>query len=272
MSHHSRELSDLDWDRKPLSNLVVRALDEKTKKNINGRDGGTWSNAAPITIGGAGVDLLGPTHVSGASYAIATAPGKHIVHGRLDAEDYITLAAGHAARGRQCVTSVAPVSGDYGTTSQDGTVLTGDVRTRATGARFFAAPLRVHHGGTLTTIELHWLVAGSRAGVPAYRPRFRVVRVDREGTIEVLRINPGDTDAEGFMQLGSAVSAAAYVASNGMQTFAYAITETAKATVDTSRFVYLAEIIEESGSDALGLNSFCNIVATHVNIPNLGPQ
>lgn len=271
MAHHQRELTDHEWAHVMLDPQVMINLDEKTKKAINGASGGTWAPSAAIEIGGAGIDLLGPAGMSGASSGIRTAAGKHIVHGRLDDEDFIALHADHEDATRQLNAFVAPASGDYANISQDGSPVINDAQTRRTGVRFFSAPLRVHNGGTIASVELFFVVSAAHASVPEMRPRLRIVRVDKGGMIEPLRI-AADTDLDGFVLLGVDTSAADYVASNGVQTATYTPNVTGRDLVDTSKYVYLAEIIEESGTGAVGKNRFGTLTTHMANIAHLGPQ
>lgn len=273
MAHFDRELTDVEWATVPLTKEVVRALDATSVKVLNGDGGGQWAPSSPIVIGGAGLTALGSVAITGGG-GITTSAGKHITHGRLDDLDYITLAAGHALKSRSVPCNVGPVGGNYAQVLSDDGSPTQGISTRRPGVRFLSAPLRVHNRGTIASVDLVWMVVFGHAAIPANRPRFRVLRVDTSGTVLPLRV-ASDTDADGFILLGSSASLAAYEASAAAQVATYTVTETALATVDTSRFSYHAEIVEESGADAFtgGTgNRFNTLITHHTGIPHLGPQ
>ena len=275
MAHHTRELSDENWLIAPLDATVIRNLDEKTKKNVSGVGGGLYEPTAPIAIGGAGMRLLGPyNQLTGASSSIETGPNKHIVHARLDGDDYIALDPDHPDTLRALTTNVGPVGCDFAFVVQDNLFGSPGVTTRRTGVAFWSAPIRVHNKGRLLSFDLSWAVTQSHASVPASRPQFRVVRVDRKGKVEPLRI-ASDTDPNGFILLGDPTSGAAYSASTNPQFANYAVNQTALAKVDTSQYVYHAEFVEESGTNSFTStngNRFVFITANHDSVPHIGPQ
>ncbi len=272
MPHFTRAATDAEWNG-PLDPTWLRHIDEQTGAAINGDEGGTWTPSALIEIGGAGVAVLGPCTMPGAS-VIVTSAGKHIVHGRLDADDYITFAAPLPSRSLSAL--ITPSGNGFAHAALDSSRNLPFAATARQHLARFNAKIRVHHGATLAAVDLTWLVGGTRAAVPEFRPRFRIVRVDLDGKVEPLRV-ASDTSPEGFLTLGSTVSAAAYVAGNAAQVVTYTCNQVDRLTVDVARFDYLVEIIEEGGDDAwtapqtIG-NVFWCTRTTNTNIKHLGPQ
>jgi hypothetical protein len=65
MAHNTRVRADATaWIAGPVLNTEFDALDAGQYKSINGDDGGTWAPAIPITIGGSGLTLIGPTSIA----------------------------------------------------------------------------------------------------------------------------------------------------------------------------------------------------------------
>jgi hypothetical protein len=266
MAHYDRELDDNEYGVGPLSPTVLRNIDQKTFESINGDGGGIWAPAVPIYVAGAGMQLLSASQASG-SGAIYTSAGKRITHDRGDADDYIGVSAA-----RNLSDLLVPCS-DYAFVSLDNSLTPHGAQPRAHGTKFMAR-LRVHHGATLASVTLIWIVRGSRTGVPQFRPRMRVIRVDAEGTVKPLRV-ASDTDPDGYYTFGSTVSSAAYVNSNLPQSIVYTCNQTAIQKVDVGAHAYFVDVIDESGTNAYASGSgniFFTATTSNTNITHLGPQ
>lgn len=281
MAHHNREQDDAAYNNVPLSSSTLRNLDEKTKKNIGGHTGGTWAPTSPIVIGGAGLQLLGPSTLPSAT--ITTSPGKHITHGRLDADDYITLASSHLGESRWaegcCDTFVASSRSTVALQTSVASGIIAAAQPRVPGARFFM-PVRVHHGATVSSFILAFVIVYAHATVPVVAPKMRVVRIDAAGNVEPLRQNATDTDADGFMNiLSSGSTLSTYEGGHIEQLFIYNPDRADRTTVDASKYVYMAEIVEESGVGAFSNSASPNngnlyfAIETWLgDIHHLGPQ
>lgn len=230
----------------PLDPVVIRNLDEKTKRALNGHGGGFWAPSAPIVIGGAGLEIQGGCYLLGGSSVEAT-NSSPIVFGSNTADDYFELAPGHEARSQAKLLQVGDAHTPKPSDLQIST-LYACVQARAKGARFFT-PIRVVDGGTIAAVAFHFRVTESHAAVPQELPQFRVVRVDADGTVEPLRAPDATTDEHGRVYFGpTPASGAAWYAAGAGQSFSYACNQ--NNLVDVARFAYFAEITEESGASA----------------------
>ncbi|HEY1692250.1 MAG TPA: hypothetical protein VGG39_08810 [Polyangiaceae bacterium] len=142
----------------------------------------------------------------------------------------------------------------------------------AGGARF-AMPLRVHNGATLTEVDVYLKV--SSLHLPAAVPLARVVRVDMAGNCQPL-YNGDDPSVIGYAGSGwltatSSASESAYYAGGAAQFSAYPI-DTAYEVIDTSKYAYLVQVIDESGPGAVGGNIYFEALAKFSAIPDVRPQ
>lgn len=274
MANLTRVFLDHECTTAPLAFAKIRALDENTKKLLNGDEGGSWSPSSPIVIGGAGLRILGRGAITGPGLAgalgVIASPSAPVRHGRLEADDYIWFTE---VRTYTVSALVMAAAGDHALVMQN--VSVGGAETRAHSSRWLSS-LRVHDGATLSKVRCAWIVTENHSNVPEARPKMRVVRVSATGQPEPLRFG-ADTDSEGFIFMGSAASASAYNASNDPQVAEYEINVSQRATIDTSRFRYYAEFIEESGAGAFtegtsNGNHYYALTAVHTNVRHMGPQ
>jgi hypothetical protein len=250
MAHNTRRLTDAGTVIGTSADLAdaFRDIDETTTKALNGADGGTFTAAATITIGGVGVQLACPVDMNGA--AIAATSTNPLTHGALTAtDDYIRLGPGHTGSTRTFRQWLAPVISPeiFWVTSAD--LEEGSAATSRFPGNRFAARLRVHDGATLASVVVRWKVKWAHAALPAKLPVFRVIRTDTNGDVQVLRADSG-LASDGFIGLAANPSNLSnYQASNGPQDSATYVCDQNN-VVDVSKYDYLVEIIDEDGTNA----------------------
>jgi len=243
--HFNREMPETDWTTVPLAPAVIRNIDEKTAKAINGDDGGAWTPSAPIEIDGAGMRALSAWQLTGGA-TIEASDAAPIEFGGDSDEDVFGYDAAHSGRTRSALTHLSEVY-----TAAPAT-LTFDaayscVQAKAKGARFLA-PIRVLDGATISSVSFTIRVGQAHASVPAELPRFRVLRVDEDGNAEPLASGDADIDGWRYFAPKPSTGAAWYFGGNA-QTFTYACNQNSE--VDLSRYAYFAEVIEEQGNGAM---------------------
>lgn len=143
------------------------------------------------------------------------------------------------------------------------------------GGGRLTCPLRVHHGATVTQVVFHFLIGNSHsAGMPASLPQMRVLRLDMAGNAVPLCTTPTTFGwlGNGWLQFygASIVIPSVYFNGGAVQTVTYACD--GGTVIDTSRYAYVAQIIDESGAGAMGGNTFYAAEATSSAIPDLRPQ
>lgn len=269
----------------PIPASYFQAIDTAQFQAINGNDGGTWTPSSPLVIGGAGAWACSATWQLNVSPAIKTplGSGVRITHGD---SDWIWLGSGHAGASRNLRTSLAlaaDTSFSAGAASGLPTVTAhvvshGAQTTTSAGASYaggarLAMPIRVHNGATLTEVDFYLIVGSSH--LPATFPAIRVVRVDTAGNAVPLCNTPSTT---GFLGAGwlaflwpNPPNAPSYYAAGVVQTSPYPV-DASLQLVDTSRYAYVAQVIDEGGAGAAGGNIYFEVLAKFSSIPDLRPQ
>jgi len=285
MAHNTRRLTDAGTVIGTSADLAdaFRDIDETTTKALNGADGGTFTAASGITIAGAGAIFACPVDLNSAPIVItSSAP---LTLGANHAADHLRLAAGHTGSARTLRQWLGPAVAEqvnYCPSWSDDIAIP-SVKTRYAGAKF-ASRLRVHNGGELLQVVVRWKVAWTHAALPAFVPKFRVVRVDTDGVTEPLRAGVG-LASDGFIQLPDDYSSlVAYEAGNAQQNSASYVCDQNN-VVDVSRYEYFVEIVEEDGANAFpdsysggpdewatDANIFYWAEVTMDNIEHMGPQ
>lgn len=255
----------------------------------DGDAGGTWSPASPIQIGGAGMWFCGPAFLQPPAAAVmapitAAAP---LTHGD---SDFIALGVAHnmssrflvaeAALGKDasgCPTLqvyAAPGGGKTGgIMGQTAVMLPSGVNLSMGQPGGFAyrpggrlqMPLRVHHGANLTSVLFNFEISSAHTGLPDVFPQFRVHKVDLFGNLTPLF--SGTANGSGFIELPSPGTLAAY-----KTTVLYTYNCDGGTVIDTSQYSYIAEIIDESGVNAVSGNNFLAATARCTNIKDMRPQ
>jgi hypothetical protein len=267
-------------------------LDAAQVDLLDGDAGGTWAPASSIEIGGAGMWAAGPWYLSPPAITVMvpiSAGNDALTHGD---SDFITLAANHGMSSRFLLTEAAqardssgcptlqtytaPGGGQTGgimgpTAAMLPSVLTlGISNTPVSGWPYrpggrWVAPLRVHHGATLSNVTFFFVISSTHTGQPDVLPQFRVHKVDLFGNLTPL--NSTTPNGSGFFELPWPGSLATY-----KSTTAYAYQCDAGTVIDTTKYSYYVEVIDESGTNATGFNDYLGAEAYVIDIADMRPQ
>jgi hypothetical protein len=246
----------------------LSALDGLLTNCVNGDGGGTYTPSAELSIGGAGVNVLGPWTVGTGSLVESSTS----LPFTLGDSDFFELGSsltrtidtqGNAGRPTSISASFETVIG-WDILSSSGFAL----RTfRSTGSSLpvplaLCIPLRVHDGATFVQVELQWAVGQSHSSVPENLPKWRVVKINA-ATGQMTPLNStfsGDYDSLGYLLMTTPSSGSSYYNSGALYSPVYACD--ADEIVDTSTYSYVVEIIDEWGpSDALVGNLYYSALA-----------
>ena len=277
-----------------------RAVDTTQTSGIDGDAGaGTWNPASGIVIGGAGMWACGPWTLAPPSlqtsvhfqYSSFLGPNTRLSHGD---GDYIVIDAGHFMSSRSLETTFMLGKDASGcpTPTADGhiigssAVMLGDILFQGmsnSGGPYSAnayrpsgrilLPLRVHNGATLASVTI-WFVTsnahptGAGAVTGIIFPLFRVHKVDQWGNLSPCYTGPSVGD--GFLFLPTPASNNAYLNGGAPQSYTY--TCDAGVVIDTSKYQYFVEVIDEQGLSACAGNSWISAVANLTNITDMRPQ
>jgi hypothetical protein len=238
----TRSLPDASWatlDVLPATTL--RDIDVRTTQAINGDGGGTYSPSAQIIIGGAGLVLQGMMTAAGPNIDTDNTDAHAIVFDDGALTDSFVLEAGHTGQTRYIVDHVS----GYGNALEwrADTAWLGGRAERARGHLY--APLRVHAGARLLSVQFWFILMGVTASenMPDELPRYRIVRVRHDGTVEPLRAPDTTTTARGWQVHAPAPATAA--AWGGLQNFTYSCNIN-NTNLDPSTYTYVAEVIADA--------------------------
>jgi hypothetical protein len=239
MSHFSRTRSDW-FDGYAPTGADFDDLDGKTVKALDGKSGGTYSPSSAIVIGGAGLQMVGATLALNAAIVVQPGAGKVLEFGNNDYPKYdpVPYASKFTVSAQ-----IGLISSNIGDVSRTGLASIDIDNLGAVGR----VPLRVHDNSLITVANFHFIIIGS-ARIPSQLPRFRVVRVDATGLVEPLR-QAFDVDQDGWISMVTPVSGAAYINGNSTQFTQYPCN--INNTVDSSKYLYIAEFMEESGANSV---------------------
>ena len=258
----------------------LRAFDENTAGSLNGDAGGLFGTSADFEVGGAGMRCLAPWRIGGANYlpGLVRTPsgsGKRIVHGD---NDYVTWPAGHingTATIRVAGTEAIDTSrgrARFARYESDDTVrnyVAGAVTYRAGGR--LLVPLHVVHGGRIAGVVFRFIVGASHSSVPAVLPLFRAKKVSADG-VETALATSGILDGGWKAFAPTPGSGALWYAAAAIQSMSYDTDNDATCVADIGAFTYWAEMVDESGTGALGGNRLVDVRAVHENILDARPQ
>lgn len=251
----------------------LKTLDINITAAINGDGGGNWTPASAISVqsafpGAVGMMALGPWTMSSGAQALPTT-GLFYTYGD---SDYHQLVNGHSGSSRTLRTPCLDVRSPtywYTQTTYIGVCPVGFVGQRST------VLLRLHNGGTLTQAVLTFRVGQTHTGVPAILPQLRLVRLDDNMSLTPLNSSTGGSYVNGWLSPSTPASGTAWYNSGNTQTLTYACDS--GTVIDTSRFSYFAEIIDESGANSLcgtggGNNVYIELALTFTTIADTRPQ
>ena len=255
MTHFARERNDAGYHRGYVGAgnelaTVLKNIDEKTRKSINGDEGGAWSPSSQIVIGGAGVGIGGPWSMSGAGVTVTTATDKPITFGKGDALDYFGYDSSHSGAAPALY---VPFRGGFSAVKSDQPASSGGSLLAATTGSRFWTPLRVYSGAPqISTVTVTFRVNEGHALVPQKLPRMRVFAVASDGSVTPLRAPDATTDLEGFQFFPTPASGAAWTAGGADQTWPY--TCNVARVIDSAAELYGIEFVEESGTNSWALS------------------
>jgi hypothetical protein len=270
MAHNARIRADKDWViGLPITSAEWQALDTRLTAAVNGGvasgggGGGLWTPTANLQIAGAGLTLAATSTINGSASAFVT-DGNPLHSLVLGDNDHIELGPGHTGLSRQIASSFDCAMFAAG---WDDNLTNAAPASLALGANA-AVELRVHNGATFTRVDFGFAVANSHAGgAPATLPQFRVYAQDANGVKTPLQTN-GNNGYATFTPIPA--SGAAWFASGAPQSFTYTLD--AAMVIDTSKYHYWAEVIDEQGTNAAIGNIYFDALAYFTNILDLRPQ
>lgn len=236
---------------------LLSTLDGYLAACCNGDGGGGYGPSIAITIGGAGVYVLGPWGIGGAGAIAQSSPALPFTLGD---SDFFVLGAGHSGASRTIYTQAAaglPVQLATGFQSELGlrwlATTIGTMRTNL-GSQTeipaplaLAIPLRVHNGATITSVQLTWAVGRTHSAVPENLPKWRVVKTNAS-TGQATPLNStfsGSYDPAGYLLMTTPASGSTYYNSGTQYTPTY--TCDADEVIDTSTFDYSLQWVDEWG-------------------------
>lgn len=262
MAHLNRIWTDSILVRGYITGVELRDLDVNTYKAVDG-DGGSWTPSSPIEIGGAGMVAAGRGWIMfGAGAVATTGVGAPIEFDKGYADDYFGFGDANTMRTPSCVTELGHpvVNSPY---SFNGFNISNTPRWNTVKSYFayvripsnsatdtpiqFVCPINVYNGAYIDTATLRFTVGYVHSNVPQNLPKIRIIAVDEEGNILVLRNADSTTDPDGYQPIGAPVSGSAWYNSGAEQTFNYVCNVSHK--IDVSKYSYYVDVIEENGND-----------------------
>jgi len=248
----------------------LRDIDQNSFLAINGADGGTWAPSSHIVIDGAGVVVGAHWKMNGAN-VVASGP---YTFGKNTSDDYWQLSVGHVATSATLITqfiefinfNLVDITIDNLTFFSSSVISTGISLTVSGQLTRFVIPLNVYNGGTITDVIVTFNVGENH--LPQYLPKFRILRMDSQGVVQSLRASDLiETDGDGFIPFNPTPSSAANWYNGGsLKTFTYSCNQ--NQLIDTSKYFYYLEIVEEGGNGSYAVvgNTWRSATATFTNI------
>jgi len=241
-----------------ITPAIWGAIDQNTYVSINGDNGGTWAPAAPIVIGGAGMWFAGVVQWAAGSTVTTNGTTSRVTFGD---SDYFTFPINHPGQSRTVATACAGSRGTFGWTVNT----FGFAQSVVAGCSGFVE-LNVVDRATLTSAFLSYVIQATHVGgMPASVLRARIVRVDMLGN--VTPITSGD--ANGFCTPTATLPVNYY---NGGATQYLPLPMANTMVIDKSRFRYVCQIIDESGTNSLTMNQYQDVQCFFGNVPDTRPQ
>lgn len=239
-----------------------QSFDVRSCQSVNGDHGGTWAPLEPIVINGAGMQVTGPTLVTGVGGILQGGAAAAFL---LSDDRQIVLGPTHAKRKRTILSSTLRAMVDT-----EATVGPSQVPPIIPNLAFASAqtvivpksqvtltvPLRVHDGAALTSVTVNWIV--STLHQPTTLPKFRVLATLTDGTTIAVSSPATGADADGYFS-PSASSAAGWFNNGQPQSLTlpvdggplgitYGDSTTPQLQIDIGNVTYALEIQEERGA------------------------
>ncbi len=243
------------WSGPDLGISDCQGFDQRAAQIINGDDGGCWAPETEIIISGTtfGLQLTGALTVWGPGGTLTTS-GTSRFH--CNVGTYPQLGPTHSGRSRSLKSSFLtaraipwsqwlPHTGSGGA-HYDGKMQSVALTTQTAGAdpvpTTIFAPIEVHNGGTLSSVDISFAVSQSHSSVPTL-PKARVLQVDTSGNVTPMTSVAAGADADGYVSMPTPATAAAYYNNGAVQS--WNVSCDTDNVVDTSQYYYLVEIVEE---------------------------
>lgn len=262
MTHNVRTHVDATWT---TGNYVLLAsdwqdLNRKVFSSINGDKGGCWAPGATITLTGSvggHLQVTGPMLVAYGG-SLRTFNGSRF---KILGSAWPQLAPKHVGQSREILHALfgfqtrdrlfwKHVMGMSGTGSKVSGIQAPFCSYQAPGGLIYAPsfyiPLRVHDGSRITSATVRFRVPFPRAKKPVVMPKLRIIRVSPDGTTVALKSIAGGADADGYASPAVSESGDAWY--NAGQPQGYRYTCDQNHVVDSSEYLYYAQVIEECGA------------------------
>lgn len=200
---------------------TLSALAADLVNAVDGGAGGTYNPAAPIIIGGSGID---PRIADGSNIPFKT------------------------ARTRTAMASLANPykSTNFSPNSQ------GSQQSSALGGSFSVILSTVHDGATLTGVTLYFKISTGHGALPANFPKVSVARFDATAAGAAVALN--NTDPGTGLAISAAGTVIAYENGGAVQSFNYVCNQ--NNVIDHSKHVLFLVLTDESGANAQGGNLY----------------
>lgn len=256
----------------PIPSSYFQTVDTNQAAALNGDAGGSYTPTSPIAVNGAGFWACGPWGFSSGAIKSPSGSGKRFILGD---GDHFVLKAGHSGASRNITVSgdlAVDVSGGPSKMLMNAATLgrrnwaVSALGSPASGGHLLY-PLTVHDGATLTSVVFTFVVTATHVGVPAQLPAFRLYAVTPAGVVTVLStIAAGNSS--GFVVFNpTPANAAAWNNGAAAQTFTVNV-DGGGTVVDTSQFLYFADVADEAGTNALYGNEYLTAKPTFTSIPD----
>lgn len=259
MSHFTRTQTTSTWTVSGAGGYVTlqndwQSLADKVFKTVNGDKGGTWAPSSPIVVNSSGM-LVSSQAVINFGGKLKTTSGARFVLGN---GEYPKLSTSHVGRTRTIRQSLLDCqsspryhwgsAADYIGSIQ--TIACTIVTSSGLEQPKCAIPLRVHDGARMTSATLIFRIPTERTQIPKAMPRMRFIRVDKDGRIESLQSATQGTDVDGYSSQPLVKSGGEWFNNGEAQSWTVQFDQ--NHTIDTSLYMYYAQIIEEVGTDDPG--------------------
>jgi hypothetical protein len=233
-----------------------------------------WLPSSPIVVGGAGIWFASPTCFveNGANITTPPASGKRVTYGAGTPNDYGQLVNAHTGSTRTLRTNCAGLEAAswFVATANGAQGAAGDPVNGPVPHGY--VPLRVHQGAQLTQAVLTFFVGQTHANVPQHLPRFLVSATDQFGNVILFHVGTSSNgDTSGFIQPPPPASGAAWFNGGAAQTMVFNPNNPVNPVIDRTKYIYTAEIIDESGTNALSGNLYSDVTLLFSGIADTRP-
>lgn len=260
--HFIRTQSDSTWGtgNYAITKADWKNISRKVFQAVNGDRGGHWTprpwadaSSQGIKIGGAGLQIEGPTEINHGGQLVIGSGAKVI----LGNNDWPLLGESHSGRRRTIVTSTTELMSSiralWGFNRQYRCMqsLACSTQNGISPPIFrpqFVLPIRTHHGSRLTRATLRMRVPKDFKRLPFKMPEMRIIRVDEDGNVQPLKSTASGASSTGFISMPEETSTGTWYSGGNAKTFVYDCD--LNNIIDNSLFTYYAEVIEEQSTES----------------------